>query len=414
MQNNLMNITGDAKPYYFLHVPKAAGLSTLSLLKGFFAESEIFYFYDDFPRYSEYLKNAKLIAGGHWGQFGREVLGIPTKPIVFLREPLSRCISEFYFNKRELLTGNQQMTQEQKAVVEGDCLEAIQKFPWYFSDIYTRFLGSEWPYNDASWEGQNESYKKSVLERAKRVIDESLIGIVEEFHKSACFFSRHFQLFSNSDFNIRQNTTGLEIDQGTVAQCRDALQLINPYDQELYQYAVEHFSKQVECNDEVLLQSALPYSSPYVPEIDNYYWIDFSKPFFLQGLSYRENFSGHYGAWVVGDGRIRIWFRTHNMRFKMYIRFHEALEMPSDVRLDGKSLAFKLNVISIAPSIQAVLSAELIGWCGALQSVEIQFPEGVRRNLTDPRNLSAIITQISFSAVDSVMSATPTPKDENH
>ena len=385
-------------PYYFLHVPKAAGTSALSLIRCFFSESETSYFYDDFPRSGEYLKNVKLIVGGHWGQFGREMLGVPTKPIVFFRDPISRCISEFYFFKKELLAGNPLMSQDQKIVVEGDCLDAIQKFPWCFSDIFTRFLGGEWPYNDASWQGKNESYKRAIFEEAKRVVDESLVGIVEEFPKSVFFFTKHFQLFPNSDCDLGQNSTGVELDHATLVHCRDALRLINPYDHELYRYALKHFSEQVICHDEDHLQSELLSSSPYVPEISGHYWIDFSKPYLAKGLSFRENFSGNYGAWVVGDGRLRLWFRTHDARLKMNIRFHEAIKMPSGVRLDEASVDFKINTISRDPLIQAVLSVELIGRCGALQSVEIQFPVGVRRNETDERNLSAIISQISFSA----------------
>lgn len=394
--------------YYFLHIPKTAGNSLLSVLKDCFANGETFLSYDEIPVSSNLKQQTKLILGGHWGEFGRLQVGIASKPIVLLREPIRRCVSEYNFIVQEHRKKSPTLTEEQVLIAESSFSDSIAERSYYYSDVNTRFLGGEFPYNDESWLSRSNEYRERVFQHAKSVVKNSLLAIVEHYEKSVYVIAQNFGILPNIDFNKRSNVTN--IDYSTIVKDEDiaALKSVNSYDLKLYEFALEELENSVQKLGLVgrlsSMRHKLAEKSPLIPTIGDNYYYDFHAPLIADGLSYRESFSGRPGAWVSGTGALVIWVCLKNLVTRVFVRFHEALSLPRGVKVNGKSVEFSINIVSDKPAFQGFIVFDLKKENDEAHQVEMDFPQGITRSDDDPRFLSAIITQISFANADELPS----------
>lgn len=225
---------------YFIHVPKCAGTSFISLVDERYVIDEIVPTHYDLKMLEERITNAQLASyrfiRGHF-PYDMIVPRLPSQPriITFLREPIVRLVSNFQMRQRvsDPLQGMQKMLQS----LTLDEFLARQDLMDIFSNRATRLIGGN-TRNSAGMEIPN-------LELAKeRIAAFDFVGIVESYNDSLALFSYIFDFPSMQSDRILNVSPDREkrneISQSTLARVAET----EWADIELYKFGHELFDTQ--------------------------------------------------------------------------------------------------------------------------------------------------------------------------
>ncbi len=188
------------RPIFFLHVPKTAGTSVRHLLEAPFRKEEIVRIHSSEEeivrrRKERFGPGIKFVSGHvpHW--FG-EALGESRQTLLFLRDPVERVLSTYYFWKNLPKPAPEDTSHEAERVrqMEGVSLEEFvsdPQAPWVnsISNFACRLLGHAQPWALSS--PFNERVQNLACERLEII---EMLGIVERLGQSLQQIARCLQI----------------------------------------------------------------------------------------------------------------------------------------------------------------------------------------------------------------------------
>lgn len=240
---------------YFLHIPKTAGTSLNNLIKSQFPKEKVY----PYATYHQVYTNTKLnldnfdIIAGHFTHSYIQNMIRPVKIITMLRNPLSRVISAYNHFMREPVH-NYEFNKFKKCPIK----DAINMYPWLFSDQQTKHLG--WsenvlkmprykipiPFSIENWLEfrQNLNMEKIFQNACKNIDNMFLFGFtdrLEEFTKI---------LFEKMEWNVPVEIPKSNIAKENQVQENEInervikrIEELNSYDNRLYQYARKKYKE---------------------------------------------------------------------------------------------------------------------------------------------------------------------------
>ncbi|MDX9689608.1 MAG: sulfotransferase family 2 domain-containing protein [Alphaproteobacteria bacterium] len=221
----------------FIHIPKTAGSSVRSLIAQNYDLSQVFTF-SGLPDGREWYWSRDE---DYYSQFslihGHEVFGVhkslpqPYRYFTFLREPIARYFSDFFFAKdypphrlyAKIKSG------EMDALAYADlCNQKV-----YFNNLMTQYIAGRFL----------EPVTAETLKLAKHNLEHEIVGIglAEKFDESALRLARLFRW--QHPFFISKNISPEKLDK-VPDDARKKVEETHGYDIELYQFASELYDKQ--------------------------------------------------------------------------------------------------------------------------------------------------------------------------
>jgi hypothetical protein len=236
----------EAERLYFVHVPKCAGTSFISLLDERYCSNEILPIHYDLGKFEKEYANSQLpqykFIRGHF-PYDSVVSHLPETPrvITFLRDPITQFVSHFEMRQRvpDPLVGIQSTLQ--KLTLD----EFLERKDFLF-DPANRVLFANW----ATWLMGGITRAKSGkeipnLELAKeRLSSFDFVGIVERYQTALDLFCYIF------DFPIINNQRELNVSpnrdarNGIPEKTLQRLVEVQYADMELYQLGLKLFNRQ--------------------------------------------------------------------------------------------------------------------------------------------------------------------------
>lgn len=230
-----------AKVMIFLHVPKTAGTTFRRLIEQRYAAEETFSFTDfgDIARFrnlSQLVRDNYRCVQGHL-MFGvHEHLSRPATYLTFLREPVDRTVSAYYY-----ILGDPYHNLHDRFVRNGlSFREIVEHDPELLRDsAQVRLLaGIDVPFGGVT---------REHLEVAKANIEQHfpVVGLLERFDESLLLMAQEFGW--STPYYQRENTTAVrptvpELDPET----RSAIERHNELDAELWDFARDRLQRRIE------------------------------------------------------------------------------------------------------------------------------------------------------------------------
>lgn len=242
MQNS-RNIICKEQALIFVHIPKTAGTTLSTIITKQYKPTEIFTFnpsislskqiYNFKKNPDSTIRKLKLIQG-HFYYGLHNLLPQKCTYITFLRDPVDRLISYYYFirNWQEHHLHQEAMSM---SLVDFVCYSNIST---WFDNGQTRFISGENPdFRQVSHE---------MLNKAKKNIDNYFLiaGIQEDFDQSLIFLKNKLQW--KKCFYAPKNVNKFRIDKNDLSS-RDlkVIENFNELDLELYRYAKNILDQQM-------------------------------------------------------------------------------------------------------------------------------------------------------------------------
>ena len=228
----------------FLHLPKTAG-STINRIIDRQYEPEVVYTIEgntlsslrDFEQLDEKTRGAIRVFKGH-AEYGiHRFLKGKSKYFTFLREPIERTLSEYYFILRATGTPYHQYVVDNNLTL----IEVIHSEEplIMMRNTQTMLLAGKWR------NGSNTCNNKILDQAKKNLRNHFYVGLTNQFDASVCLFKNHFHWGTDifySRINVTQNRPARE---AITTDELEAMRKINQYDIELYEYGKTLFEEQV-------------------------------------------------------------------------------------------------------------------------------------------------------------------------
>lgn len=259
-EKTLRQPLGDDEPLFFMHIPKTAGLSLISILDQRYVNDEICPLHDSYQKFLAYSAEEKarfLFVRGHFPYSLKDQLPRPPRLLTFLRDPTARVISAV----NQLRRNEQQGDSFFKEQIGDMPLDEFLRHPVFgpvVRNVAVKYL------NDII--GRDSERKKTMsLSLAKERLETfDVIGLVEQFDQSLELLAYTLgfpPILDSPRVNVDPNRSRrqAEIKQSTL----DYIAETNRDEIELYEYGKKLFEQRVaqmksEQTRAVLLSSAVP------------------------------------------------------------------------------------------------------------------------------------------------------------
>lgn len=230
-----------ANPYFFLHIPKTAGSTLNAILDDNFDPVKIFDVYTDDQRVKlrdttyDDLAQCDLVRGHVFIQNFSDILEgpLPFQVFTFLREPVSRVISEFHFLKTWPKSHLYRYLNENDVTLAEYVTSDTPELRW---------RGSNTMVNSLSGVGHT---LEEGLDMAWHHVSERFIffGLLERFDESILMLSKHLEL--GRSFYERQNVRAKPAQHSVTPADVELIQEYNQADIALYDLACLEFDNRV-------------------------------------------------------------------------------------------------------------------------------------------------------------------------
>ncbi|MEZ4913361.1 MAG: sulfotransferase family 2 domain-containing protein [Chitinophagales bacterium] len=249
-----------AETFIFLHIPKTAGTSLWKSIEADFGKKyNILNIHlidkkiraGELPHYTgdrntflqqtiaEVEKNTKIdLMVGHY-KFGiHQYFNHPAKYFAFVRQPVERFISQYYFLEKSKKT----VTQHQEMLKNIHSLEDFAQSPQFFNSQAKFFTG-------LSENALNQLSEKDFLTHINDIYNKHFffIGITENFDQSIVVFKEisGFRKLSIQKSNVNKSKPASSTLSPNIISL---IQNNNHYDNLLYEFALEKFKELAEKN----------------------------------------------------------------------------------------------------------------------------------------------------------------------
>ncbi len=225
---------GQRQPFFFMHIPKTAGTSFRSMLYRQFEQHEIYPNkktilgndgkYPKFPvvhaDIQQYYSSINLLTGHYTYDMGLQLLGTRMIPIVFFRDPIERCISALYQQKKM-----------KPKYADASLEDIFDKEPFQVDNVQCYYMTG-----DASPSTLTETHVSKAIDRMEAL---PVFGLAEAFDKSVSLFENEFtwRLGRSKNMNKSKRKTA-DVNDRLLAKIRAS----NRFDIQLYKAAAERFS----------------------------------------------------------------------------------------------------------------------------------------------------------------------------
>lgn len=243
--SNLDNNIGEKQVVIFLHIPKTAGTTLRYVIQYQYKPSAIYELYgpsathserlEEFKRLSDARKAEIKIVNAHLGFGLHEFLPQSCTYITFLRNPVDRVVSMYYYFQR---TGNnyvQNLTLKEFIQTYGGARDNMTK---YLSGEKLKIQLND-PNNEIDYQCSSES-----LETAKSNLKKhfKIIGLAERFDESLIILKNKLgwkvPLYDKNNVSKNRPSTK-EVSKDTL----NLIEKFNEFDIQLYEYAKEIFEE---------------------------------------------------------------------------------------------------------------------------------------------------------------------------
>lgn len=225
----------------FLHIHKTAGTTLHAILQRQYADEDVYnidakgHNFDHFTGLSQSMRAKIHLLKGHMDYGLHEFLPQPATYFTFLRDPIERAISYYYFIQRTPQHPHHQAANELSLY---EFLE--QKVDRLMANGQTRQLAGGYPHYEFG-EKAPELLDKAKQHLQKRFV---VVGITEQFDESLLLLQRHFGW--RNIWYQRQNVGGNRPPKKQIApKTMTLLTQLNQTDNALYQYGRSLFKAQI-------------------------------------------------------------------------------------------------------------------------------------------------------------------------
>ena len=357
--------------YFFIHIPKTAGTSFITLLDTIVAENEIFpcqLWHEINQKVIDRKKQYKLLRG-HFGGGSYKLLCENTPHrLTILRHPQSLTLSTYHFIKREKNTAVHDLVNNNEMSLVDFLNEPLTSTK--IENRMVRHLSFDLQEDPEAQELFLSEQSVKVIEkwiktpkiitpqkrlkRALKVIDEcSWFGIQERFDESMQLFCYRFNLppvGKSPKLNV------FEAKERVDETCENLISKHNLLDIELYRYASKKFSHSYEkmCaqlkndfgkNFEIDELIDLNYKKNHTPSIENTINFDFSGKLLGNGWNRREltHPENTFFRWTSRkDSWIDFW--VENKSFELSLRIINAVTEEHlnklDLQINSESIPY--------------------------------------------------------------------------
>jgi hypothetical protein len=239
------NKAASERTIIFLHIPKTAGTTIQQVIERNCRKGDIYTlgidgWFDDFKSLPDSRKaDIHLLRGGHPGFGLHKYLPSPSTYFTFLRDPIERAISYYYWVQRDPHHYAHDFVTASHMGLR-DFIESRQDT--LVDNCQTRLLaGLETGYEIGFGQCTTE-----MLESAKRNLEEyfAVVGLTEEFDATLILLKKAFGWRKLA--YVRQNVTPDRLKKSEISQVTlDAIAKVNLLDIELFRYARALFEEQV-------------------------------------------------------------------------------------------------------------------------------------------------------------------------
>ena len=223
-----------------IHIYKTAGTTFQSILDKIFKSNEIVYAnLEGVEKCEEDLKKNRLankesikVIHGHFPFGWHNYFSKQAKYISFLREPINRVVSDYFYN-REFSEGHNHSFASKMTMEEYlNCDQLLD-----MDNGQTRYIAGDYstPFGQCSEE---------MLSKAKKNIDSMFlfVGLTEKFDESLVFIN-HYLGWKKIYYTNKNVTQNKPRPSTLTPQQKDIIQLRNKFDVELYQYINTQFEE---------------------------------------------------------------------------------------------------------------------------------------------------------------------------
>ncbi len=239
-------------PLVFLHIPKTAGTSFHQVLENEYRDAPSFSITgtDPLKRRNELLelpqkkKEELVLLKGHLLQDGDEILGKKCHFLSFLRDPVDRTISSYYYIKR---AKHNRFHEEVKDLTLREFTDFLKREKW--DNLQTRYLSStpeEIRYKGKRPDRQEMKEERfpKALEFLRNKIDSPLL--VEEMDRSLIYLYRVLDWNHIPDIGKKNASKERPPKERLSTDLLERLREVNQLDETLYNEAVRIFWKNLE------------------------------------------------------------------------------------------------------------------------------------------------------------------------
>ena len=229
----------------FLHIPKTGGITLQHILQRCYRRDQVYSFKDPgrdsqieaFKRLAPEKREAYRLIQGHLSfGFHRHLSGNSTY-ITFLREPIARMLSFYYYAKSHPEHYLYSVLKDDHRDLKMLLKERIPMTHEWFNLQTSMIAGDE-------WKNPERAADRAALERAKENLrNHFLVGLTEEFDASLQLLSHRFGWHVKS-YTRKNVTRGKPPVETLDLETRTFLEEANALDTELYQFGRELFETQ--------------------------------------------------------------------------------------------------------------------------------------------------------------------------
>lgn len=308
--------------WIFLHIPKTAGVAIREILSAKYNKNEVMHVEDPnrFTLSAEEEKNTKLIHGHFDFSFTESLTSTNKKIFTFLRDPLERSISEYFFVRN----GNYNLSSlppEQAGIIKK--IKSLNLNEFLLSEergVRGRVQNNQLFFLSGDVFNATPTIEQRYETACRNLDNFHYIGIVEEMNKSLQLLS--YKASAPPTKSVIRNSTNRH-DHHVSDALRSEFTERNKYEYMIYEYAKNKMYSAYEEAFRGMLQERFISALEQLPETQELHYT-FDQPLSGDGWHTREGSASQYWRFTGPDSTATLYFGklTAPQRLISFTVFH--------------------------------------------------------------------------------------------